>query len=293
MKILADSGSTKTHWAVLTGSGQRYDYYTSGINPSLMSDEEVAHVIGNELLPQLSSIWWVGPVDSVEFYGAGCAGDVPIGRVRKALSDVFKHAQVIVDSDMLGACRALCGDKPGVCAILGTGSNSCLYDGKQIVRNVPSLGFILGDEGGGAYMGKRLAGDILKGLMPDEICAAFNAQYHLAVADVVRHVYREPQPNRFLAQMTYFIADHIGHPAMEVFVLDCFEQFVTRNLLAYFDNCGDDGASDSDGSSAFYASERVVNCVGSVAYVFRSQLEKVLENHDLRLGTLLREPLQV
>lgn len=274
MKIIADSGSTKTHWAVFTGSGQRSSYYTSGINPSLMSDEEVAHVVSNELLGQLAKIWWVGPVESVEFYGAGCAGAEPLKRMHSALAAVFKHAQIVVDSDMVGACRALCGTSKGVCAILGTGSNSCYYDGEKIVGSVPSLGFILGDEGGGAYMGKRLVGDVLKRQLPDEICADFEAEYGLTVADIIRKVYREPQPNRFLAKMTYFLAKHIDNEAVEALVRDCFGQFVTRNLLAY---------GLPEGSE--------VHCVGSVAYVFRPQLEAALQLHGLKLGKLLKEPL--
>ncbi|MBQ9439077.1 MAG: ATPase [Paludibacteraceae bacterium] len=276
MKIIADSGSTKTHWSVFTNSGQRSDYYTSGINPSLMSDDDVNRVVSVELLPQLSSIWWVGPFESVEFYGAGCAGAEPIERVKKALRTAFKHADIIVDSDMVGACRALLGGGAGVCAILGTGSNSCYYDGARIADNVPSLGFILGDEGGGAYIGKRLVGDILKGQMPESVCRAFEDEYHLTVADIVHKVYREPAPNRFLAQLTHFAAMHIGVPEVEALVIDCFEQFVVRNLLHYRQPAGSE-----------------VHFVGSVAFFFRTQLSIALQRHKLRLGKVLREPLDI
>ena len=275
MKIIADSGSTKTHWLVTTNSGQRSHYHTSGINPSLMDEEHIRHIISDELMPRLATIWWVGPIESVEFYGAGCAGEEPLGRMRDVLAEFFKHARITVDSDMLGACKALLGAKSGVCAILGTGSNTCYYDGEKIAHSVPSLGFILGDEGGGAYLGKRLVADMLKGLMPEDISQAFRDKYQLTVADVVKHVYREPKPNKYLAQYTYFIAEHIDNAAIRTLVDDSFDAFIRRNILAYH-----------------LPALTPIHCVGSIAYVFREQLRQAIEKHDLTLGNLLKEPLQ-
>ena len=166
MILLADSGSTKTHWCLMAANGECSDIFTDGINPFYQTSDAIKNSIANQLLPQIGRLMWVGPITDIYFYGAGCTPE-KIPNLVYALKAVFKQAEVVeVYSDMMGAARALLGRKKGVACILGTGSNSCLYDGQNIVRNVPALGFILGDEGSGAYLGRQILSDYLKDQMP-------------------------------------------------------------------------------------------------------------------------------
>ena len=160
MILIADSGSTKVHWCLMAANGHTAEFITDGINPLFQTSDAMRNSICNQLLPQMASMLWAGTISHVFFYGAGCTPEKsPF--VEKAIESVFKKAKVFVASDMLGATRGLLGHEKGVACILGTGSNSCLYDGEQIVKNVPSLGFILGDEGSAATLGKRLVSDLL------------------------------------------------------------------------------------------------------------------------------------
>ena len=210
MILLADSGSTKTHWCLMTANGQSSDFYTDGINPFQQTSDAIKNSISNQLLPQIARLMWAGTITNIYFYGAGCTPE-KIPTMVYALQSVFKNAEVEVYSDMVGAARGLLGRKKGVACILGTGSNSCLYDGEKIVKNVPALGFILGDEGSGAVLGKRLVADLLKNQMGQELKEKFLAQYELTQADIIEHVYRQPFPNRYLARLSKFCAENIDN----------------------------------------------------------------------------------
>ena len=185
MILIADSGSTKTHWCLKTRSGQKSDFMTEGINPFHQSEDAIRHILTDGLLPQLAKYLWVGPIEHIYFYGAGCTPEKCV--VMKALlEEVFRKAEAEVHSDMVGAAIGVLGRERGVACILGTGSNSCLWDGEKIVRNVPSLGYILGDEGSGAVLGRTLVGDMLKGLLGEEwidACASACHRTSLSAAD--------------------------------------------------------------------------------------------------------------
>ena len=290
MILIADSGSTKTHWCLLTASGQSTDVRTDGINPVFQTEEEIHACISNQLLPQIAHCLWVGPITAVYFYGAGCTPEKK-GAVREALLRVFKHADVSVESDMLGAARGLLGHKAGVACILGTGSGSCFYDGEKISWSVPSLGFILGDEGSGAVLGRRLVGDLLKNQLGDELKEAFFKEYETSMADIIDKVYRQPFPNRFLAKLSKFCAGHLDDPRIHALVYDHFVQFIRRNLVQYFDRPTDcKTATLKDRSTERPASP--VGFVGSIAYYYRHILEEAMAAEGLQMGTVLQDPIE-
>ena len=222
--LLADSGSTKTDWALLGGDGQAMEFQTAGINPFYQSEEDIRLAM-REVLPFVDGAC----LGKVYFYGAGCAFPEKIRMVESAVAGVLQ-VPCEVHSDLLAAARALCGHRPGIACILGTGSNSCLWDGERMLQNVSPLGFILGDEGSGAYLGKRLVGDLLKGQTPSHLRDAFLARYELTPGDIIDRVYRQPFPNRFLASLSPFIAEHRDEPCMRRIVLESFRAFLTRRL---------------------------------------------------------------
>ena len=198
MILIADSGSTKTDWCI----GSSFTIQTKGINPFHQSEEVIQQILTNELLPQMPEEVLI---DAIYFYGAGCTPEKsPI--IQRTLSHCFPQCTIEVNSDLLGAARALCGKSPGIACILGTGSNSCFYDGQQITSNVSPLGYILGDEGSGAVLGKRLVGDCLKKQLPEHICHSFLDTFGLTPAQIIEKVYRQPQANRFLASLTPFLS---------------------------------------------------------------------------------------
>ena len=182
MILIADSGSTKVHWCLMAANGQSTDVMTDGINPFFQTSDAMRNSISNQLLPQIGHLLWAGKVTHVFFYGAGCTPE-KIPFVQKAIQGVFRSAEVVVSSDMLGAARGLLGQQKGVACILGTGSGSCLYEAGQIKWAVPSLGYILGDEGSAAVMGKRLVGDLLKNQLGEDLKQEFLELNHLTMAD--------------------------------------------------------------------------------------------------------------
>ena len=268
MILISDSGSTKTDWCVVDKGEIVRRIATAGINPFFQSEEEIAGEVEKNLLPALEGL----AVTSVSFYGAGCAFPEKNEVVRRAINR-YLPVPVEVGSDLLAAARALCGDEAGIACILGTGSNSCLYDGKGIVRNISPLGFILGDEGSGAVLGKLLVGDVLKNQLPEALKDAFFAEFGLTPAVIMEKVYKQPFPNRFLASLSPFLIRHIEEPAISGLVNDSFRKFFTRNVMQYD-----------------YRSYPV-HLLGSVAWYYREQLEAVAGELGIRLGAIVQSPL--
>ena len=272
MVLIADSGSTKTDWCLAEHGEPLQRIFTKGINPFFQSEEEISNEIAAALLPRLQA----GKPDAVYFYGAGCAFPDKTETVRRAILrhlDV-KGGAVEVGSDMLAAARGLCGHRAGIACILGTGSNSCRYDGRKIVRNVPPLGFILGDEGSGACLGKLLVGDLLKDRLPPELKAEFFRQTGLTPAAILERVYRMPFPNRFLAGLSPFLAEHLGEPCVRRLVLDSFKSFLRRNVMQY----------DYLRHEAHFT--------GSVAHRYRDVLAQAARETGVRLGTVRQSPME-
>ena len=279
MILIAASGSTKVHWCLVTASGQCSDVFTDGINPLFQTTIAMQNSISNQLLPQIAPLLWAGTLTHVFFYGAGCTPEKKVF-VQRALEGVFKKAEVQVESDMLGAARGLLGRNAGVACILGTGSGSCFYNGSTIEWCVPSLGYILGDEGSAAVLGKRLVGDLLKNQLSDDLKETFFREQETSMADIIEKVYRQPFPNRFLARLSLFCADHIDDPRIHALVYDHFVQFIRRNLVQYFKH------------SEFSLQDSAVGFVGSIAYYYKPVLEEAMKAEGLPLGTILKDPIE-
>ena len=270
MILLADSGSTKTDWCVSVCGKTLKQLTTRGIIPYFQSDEEIEQEIASELVPRLDGL----RPDSVHFYGAGCIND-KAEAVHRALTRSLGTDAVEVCTDMLAAARGLCGHRAGIACIMGTGSNSCYYDGEKIIENVSPLGFILGDEGSGACLGKLLVGDLLKGQMPAALKDEFLSKYDLTPAEIIDRVYRRPFPNRFLASLSPFIAENLQIPEIRRIVSEGFTDFFRRNVMQY----------------DRYA-ELPIHFTGSIAYYYRPILEECAEQMKLRIGTILRAPME-
>lgn len=269
MILIADSGSTKTEWCLAAGGAAVRKIRTAGTNPYFQTPAQIREVIGGILYPALDAF----PVEAVFFYGAGCAFPEKNRIVEEALAAYFP-VPVTVESDLTGAARALCGTRAGIACILGTGSNSCLYDGKVITEHIPPLGFILGDEGSGAVLGRRLAADCMKGQLPAALCEKFKRQYGLTPALLLENVYKQPFPNRFLASLTPFLLENIGHPAIYSLVCDSFRAFFLRNVMNYTEY-----------------HRYPVHLTGSIAYYYREVLQDVAAALGLTLGKIEQEPM--
>ena len=272
MILIADSGSTKTDWCVVENGQPIQQISTNGINPLFQTEEEISNEIATSLLPQLKT----NALDAVYFYGAGCGFPDKIAMVHRAIT---KHLQikreVEVNTDMLAVAHGLCQHEAGIACIMGTGSNSCYYDGKQIVSNVSPLGFILGDEGSGAVLGKLLVGDILKNQMTPELKEKFLKQFGLTPADIIDHVYRKPFPNRFLASLSPFLAQNIDEPCIHALVLGSFKSFLKRNVMQY---------------ENFRNSK--VHFIGSVAFYYKTILAEAAQEMNIQLGTIIKSPME-
>ena len=270
MILLADSGSTKTDWGLVENGKLVKRLRTSGMNPFQMSEEAITEEIKNHLVPELPST----VLDEVHFYGAGCTKEKqPI--VERALrANLTINGECEVASDMLGAARGICGHKPGIACILGTGSNSCSYDGKNLVKNVSPLGFILGDEGSGAVLGKLLVGDVLKNQMPEAITKRFFEKYNLTSAEIIDRVYRQPKPNTFLASFVPFLEENIDEPKIYNLVKESFRSFLRRNVMQY------------EGWQTL-----PIGFNGSIAKIYKKPLLEALEEEGMHLGRIIQAPM--
>lgn len=228
MKIIAESSSTRTEWALVDGTTIVEHAFTTGLNPFFQSRREISHCIRLELPEAFFRRRW----DHVYFYGAGCANSEKNKIMESSLVAQFK-SPVVVESDLLGAARGLLVRESGLACILGTGSNSCLYNGNEIIKNVAPLGFILGDEGSGAYIGKNLVADILKEIAPRNLCQAFYEQYMVTPNVLMDDVYTKPLANRTLARYSAFLAEHLDNEYCYQLVYSAFMRFFTRNIAAY------------------------------------------------------------
>lgn len=276
MTLIADSGSTKTDWVLSLpvpdsiNNGSTSFMTTQGINPVHQSQDTILHILREELLCQME----VDKVDSVFFYGSGVRPEME-SQMAQTLCEVFSHASTVgVYSDLLGAARALCGRDEGIAGILGTGSNSCLYDGQQIVQNTPAMGYILDDEGSGAALGKRFLHNLYKGVLSKEIKDVFEAETGLSLSNIINKVYRQPLANRFLASLSTFIHRHLDEPAIRRMVIDCLAEFFTFNIVLY------------------NRPDLPVCLVGSIAWYYQEELRVAAENQGFKVGTILRSPLR-
>ncbi|MFN8243219.1 MAG: N-acetylglucosamine kinase [Ferruginibacter sp.] len=269
VKLIADSGSTKTEWCLLQGK-TRKSIYTQGLSPYFLSAEQIEYVMENELCPKLKKT----EPDEIFFYGTGCSNAANVKLVKKAIEKVFPHAEVKVDHDLMGAARGLCGTGKGIACILGTGSNSCYFNGKKIVKNSPGLGFILGDEGSGAYLGKKVIQYFLYNTFDEDLMDRFRAKYNTNSDEILTAVYKKPLPNRYLAAYAMFLSENRGHYMIENIIEDGFNDFFFNHLYKYRETW-----------------TLPIYFTGSIAYAFKDVLRDLCESFELKLGKVLKKPM--
>lgn len=271
MILIADSGSTQTDWSVVKDGKPIKQIQTKGINPYFQTEEEISNEIKSSLISQLDTKDFV----AVYFYGAGCTFD-KIEIVKRAIEkNIHVRKDVEVNSDMLAAARGLCGYAPGIACIMGTGSNSCYYDGRNIVENVSPLGFILGDEGSGAVLGKLMVSSLLKNQLTPGLKEKFLEKHNLTVGDIIDRVYRKPFPNRFLATFAPFISENLDDPTIHSLVVDSFKSFLKRNVMQYKNH-----------------DKLPIHFVGSVAFHFQDLLKEAIEEMNMKPGKIIQSPME-
>lgn len=268
MKVIAESSSTRTEWALIDGATVIEHAYTSGMNPYFQSRREISHSIRLELPEAFFRRRW----EHVYFYGAGCATQDKCKTMESSLVAQFK-TPVTVNSDLLGAARGLLVHQPGLACILGTGSNSCLYDGKEIIKTVAPLGYVLGDEGSGAYLGKNFIADMLKGLAPKTLVDAFYEKYNVTPPMLMDAVYSNPLPNRALARYSEFLAEHLDNAYVYQLVYAAFMRFFTRNIAAY------------------NYKQQPICFVGSVCVLYRDVLAKAAADFGITIAKAVRNSM--
>lgn len=291
MKLIADSGSTKTDWTLLHDSGRYVDevfvktFKTQGITPIHQTPAEIRQILAQELMPQLSTFSRAQLVNSkilespllsnisVFFYGSGCT-PAHVPTVKQIIGEVLSLQKVEVYSDLMAAARALCGHEEGIACILGTGANSCLYDGENIIQNTPPLGYVLGDEGSGAVLGRLFMNAIFKNPQFAEIRDAYLSETKLTMPLIINKVYREPLANRFLASTSSFIQQHLDFKPLRQMVIANFRSFFQHNLVQY-------GRRDL-----------LVHAIGSIAFYYQEELKEAAEKEGFKLGKVQATPME-
>ncbi|MCX6307192.1 MAG: hypothetical protein NT040_19680 [Bacteroidetes bacterium] len=271
MKLIADSGSTKTTWILLEGDTVKNTITTCGLNPYFYNAESVEAVIRADLAPFLVE----SHVSEIHFYGAGCSTVYNNNMISDVLRVFFRHARIEIYHDILGAARALFGDGKGIACILGTGCNSCFFDGVTTHSRVDSLGYLFGDEGAGSYLGKLFLGAYLKKELPADLRAAFDAQYSYTLEDILNSLYNQPSPNRFLASFSHFLSPNREHPFVQGLLFRSFKDFFSAHIVKY----------------AGYR-DMAIGFIGSIAYNYSEVLAKVATLEDVEISRILPSPAE-
>ncbi|NPA38144.1 MAG: N-acetylglucosamine kinase [Chlorobi bacterium] len=271
MILIADSGSTKTEWQLIANGKPYKNFRTSGINPYYQQKEDIINRLQTELIPQINPL----SVNKVFFYGAGCGSEQQKNIITNTLSAFFAESDISVNSDILGASRALFGKEKGIVCILGTGSGSCYYDGKNITEQIPSLGFILGDEGSGAWIGKKMITDYLRGDMPLQCIDIIKSEFDINKENILKQVNHGSLPGTYLAQFARFISNHTYNSYFFRLIYDSFAMFAEKYIIRYknYEN-------------------KTCGFVGSVAFHNRVVLKNVSEYYGFRISRLLKAPME-
>ena len=270
VKLIADSGATKAEWCLLK-NGRKKTIFTQGISPYFLNTDQIHQLLETELKPKLRK----EEVHEIYYYGTGCANPDNARSVKKAISRSFKETKVEVTHDLMGAARALCGHDKGVACILGTGSNSCFFNGKKIVKNSPGLGYVLGDEGSGAYLGKKVIQYYLYGTFDDELRGRFDLTYMTTAPEILENVYKKPLPNRYLAGFARFLADNRGHYMIENIIEDGLNDFFFNHLCKYRE-----------------AWSLPIHFAGSIAFGFKDVLQQLCNSYEFELGHVMKNPME-
>ncbi len=269
-RLIADSGATKCEWR-LVENGKKKTIITQGISPYFLNAAQITALLSKELLPKLKK----ASVTDIHFYGTGLSNAYNAKIVKQVLKKCFPAAKIEVQTDLLGAARALCGKQKGIACILGTGSNSCFYNGKKIVKNSPGLGYVLGDEGSGAYLGKKVIQYYLYNTFDEELKGRFEKCFQISKVEILDHVYKKPLANRYLASYAIFLAENRGHYMIENIIEDGLNDFFFTHLYKYRETW-----------------LLPIHFIGSIAFGFRDVLQDLCNTYELELGKVLKAPMQ-
>ncbi len=270
VKLIADSGSTKTEWCLLKNNKPTL-FTTQGMSPYFVNAEQVEQIIKTEVFPLLKK----NSIDELRFYGTGCKNPANLKMFKKVFGKLFPDVFIEVDNDLSGAAKGLCGNEKGIACILGTGSNSCYYNGKRIVKNSPGIGFILGDEGSGAYLGKKVVQHFLYNLFDEDLRSRFDAKFTTTDSEILESVYKKPLPNRYLASFAIFLAENRGHFMIENIIEDGISDFFSTHINTYRESA-----------------KLPVHFTGGIAYGFKDVVIQLCHNYDMRVGNILRSPME-
>lgn len=267
--LIADSGSTKCEWCFIQ-DGKKKTIITTGISPYFLSEEQIILLLQKELLPKLKNL----QPETIHYYGTGLSDPENAKLLKRILKTIFPKAKINLASDLIAAARALCGRNKGIVCILGTGSNSCYYDGKKIIKNSPGLGYVLGDEGSGAYLGKKVIQYYLYKTFDEDLAMRFNEKYGISREDILDSVYKKPYPNRYLAGFTHFLSENRGHYMIENILEDGINDFFFTHINKY-------GQSWTT----------PVNFTGSVAFTFKDVVKEICHSYQLEVGKIIKAPM--
>ena len=269
IKLIADSGSTKTEWCLLNGKKNTI-ILSQGMSPYFINDIQMEAILRQEVLPHLKKIL----VKEIFYYGTGCTNPANIKMVKKALKNIFQGAIIKIETDVDGAAKALCGGEKGIACILGTGSSSCYYNGKRIAKNNPGLGYILGDEGSGAYLGKKVIQYYLYNTFDEDLRSRFDAKFVTNTNEILNAVYKQPLANRYLASFAIFLAENRGHYMIENIIEDGFNDFFYNHIYKFSESW-----------------KYPVHFTGGIAFGFKDVLAEMCDSYQLQLGNVLRNPM--
>lgn len=268
--LIADGGSTKVEWCLIN-KGRKKTLFTQGMSPYFLTTEQMTAIVRTELAASLKNV----SVDKLFYYGTGCANPQNAKNVKSALKQVFTNAEIDVNTDLMGAARAVCGHNKGIACILGTGSNSCYFNGKKVVKNSPGLGYVLGDEGSGSYLGKKVLQYYLYDTFDEELKLKFEHKYNTNTVEILENVYKKPLANRYLAGYTLFLAENRGHYMVENIIEDGLNDFFFLHICKYPE-----------------VWKQPVSFVGSVAFGFKDVIAQLCRSYEFEPGKILKNPMQ-
>ena len=268
MRLIIDAGSTKMGWILMDVQEVKAHFVTKGFNPNYSPMQDLVEICSGASLPNDN-------IHSIHYYGTGCGNDQNCQAIKEVFQNQFPDAEIHVTHDLMAACHAVLGHEKGIACILGTGSNSCLYDGESIIEKAVSLGYLVGDEGSGMHIGREVVRAYFYGFMPEDLCQKFEETYHLELKDFIDKVYHQPLPSRYLATFAKFAGEHQSNPFIKELVKGCFKSFIEAFVLRY------------DASRSLK-----VSFIGSVAYHFQDILKESLAEYGLTLGEVMQTPAE-
>ncbi len=267
--LIADSGATKTHWALLH-NGTRKNIYTQGLSPYFVNTDQIITILTKELWPKVK----LEVIDAIYFYGTGCSTSANNKIVAKALLAQYPKAKVAVDHDMMGAAKGLCHNTKGIACIIGTGSSACYYNGTTITKSRTGLGYALGDEGSGSYLGRMVLQHYLYQTFDADLLYAFEAEYEVTRNDILQAVYKQPFPQRYMATYTQFLYNHRGHYMIENILEDGINDFFFKHIIHFKESW-----------------KQPIHFVGGVANAFKDVIKMLAAEYNLTLGSIHRRPM--